>query len=144
MKELEYRKQLEALNSSYKLDEKSAQFYDQLKLEEREKERLRKEREAFELNKLRVKKAQLATKPSQTTSFKPVLQKINKKNTSRVSAIKKPTAELAETTAESAKSSIIEDSTTKSTQKYPKLTESTETLPDQQILLLGDYSSDSE
>ncbi|KAK6456190.1 uncharacterized protein RJT20DRAFT_42307 [Scheffersomyces xylosifermentans] len=55
-KQREFQEQMEAQNSSYKLDEKSAQFYEQLKRAQDDKERNERVEESEELKRYRAKK----------------------------------------------------------------------------------------
>lgn len=50
---MEYQKQLETRNSSYKLDEKSAQFYEELRHKEQQKENDRKKEEREEVERFK-------------------------------------------------------------------------------------------
>lgn len=142
---MEYRKQLEAQNSSYKLDEKSLKYYNQLKQEEREKERLRKEREEFELAKLRIKKAQLTTNIPSNHPVKPMIHKITKKKPQVKAILLTGPIDPSETVDKTTNSTIHPGETSKlhekDSQSDPSSIKSTKT---SQLALLGDYSSDSE
>lgn len=61
---MEYRRQLEAQNSSYKLDNRSLQYYQLLQKQEAEAERLQKDRESEELRRYKLKKTIQKSTPS--------------------------------------------------------------------------------
>ncbi|ODV67632.1 hypothetical protein HYPBUDRAFT_152491 [Hyphopichia burtonii NRRL Y-1933] len=92
----EYQENLESRNSSYKLDEKSARFYDQLKTKAKEDEMKAKDEEKEQLSRYRALKRNQDQQKHQPPLAKPILTPENTKISFKKRKVKSPTIESAE------------------------------------------------
>lgn len=143
---MEYQKQLESRNSSYKLDEKSAQFYEELRLKDQQKENDRKREERDEMQRykgLRLKKEESGGSPKGPVATKVDIARsiaVKKRKTAPQDAQKGEKG--TKNNAKEVNSDVVKGSDVYGEKKAPETEEKAESVPGG--LLSGYSSSDDE